>query len=110
MSVPTRVTCASGSALARPSAKRVAVASSVGVGGVVELRQDGETGGGRERVPAQRAGLVDGAERRELVHDVGAAAERGERQAAADHLAEHGEVGRDAVATLGAARVRAGTR
>ncbi len=82
----------------RPSAKRVAVALELGVGGVVELRQDGEAGGGGERVPAQGAGLVDGAERRELVHDVGAAAERGERETAADDLAEHREVGRDAEA------------
>ena len=35
------------------------------VGGVVEQVEDGEAGGGGERVPRQRAGLVHGAERRE---------------------------------------------
>ena len=57
----------------------------------------------RERIAAERAGLIDGPERRELVHDVGAAAERRGRQAAADDLADRREIGRDAVARLGAA-------
>ena len=45
-----------------------------------------------ERVPGERARLVDGAGRREQIHDLGPAAERGERQPAADDLAEHGQV------------------
>ena len=75
---------------------------------VVDLRvaqppQHREAGRGRERVPAQRARLVDGAGRRELLHHLGAAAERGERQAAADDLPEHRQVGRDAEPLLRAA-------
>ena len=35
---------------------------------VVELGEHGETRGGGERVPRERAGLVHGPERRELVH------------------------------------------
>ena len=57
----------------------------------------------RERVPGERAGLVDLAGRSEPLHHVGAAAERGRREAAADDLAEDRQVGQDAEALLGAA-------
>ena len=40
---------------------------------------------------------------REVPHDVAPARDRGEREAAADDLAERGEVGHDAVVLLGAA-------
>ena len=77
---------------------------------VVELGEHREPGRGRERVPRERARLVHGPERRELVHHVGAPADRGEREPAADHLAEDREVGRDAVARLRAAERRPGSR
>ena len=53
--------------------------------------------------PLERPGLVDVAGRREALHHLGAAAERGERQAAADDLAEHGQVGQHAEPLLRAA-------
>ena len=62
-----------------------------------------ETGDHRDRVARQRARLVDGADRRELLHDLALAAERADREAAADDLAERGEVRRDAVELLRAA-------
>ena len=70
---------------------------------VAQPPQHREPGGRRERVPGERAGLVDGADRREQLHDLGPAAERRERQAAADDLAEHRQVGQDAVPLLRAA-------
>jgi hypothetical protein len=59
--------------------------------------------GHRERVAAQGAGLIHGAERREAVHDVAPPAERTDGQAAADDFAERREVGPDAEALLRAA-------
>ena len=67
--------------------------SSSYVSGPGEPRQRREPGGHRERVARERAGLVDGAERREPLHQVAAAAERRRGHAAADDLAEHGQVG-----------------
>src|SRR5215831_13639711 len=55
---------------------------------VPQAPQHRQTGCGRERIARQRPCLVDVAARREPVHDVGATAERGERQAAADDLSE----------------------
>ena len=69
-------------------------------GRVAEAAQHGGSGRGRERVPGQRARLVDVADGSEALHQLGAAAERRRRQAAADDLAEDREVGRDAVALL----------
>ena len=60
--------------------------------GVAQAAQHREAGGGRERVPGERARLVDRAGGRELLHHLRAAAERRERQAAADDLPEHGQV------------------
>ena len=51
----------------------------------------------------QGAGLIDRAGRREPVHQLGAPAESADRHAAANHLAEHGQVRAQAVALLGAA-------
>ena len=62
-----------------------------------------EAGDHRDRVARERARLVDGADRRELLHDLALAAEGADGEAAADDLAERGEVGRDAVALLRAA-------
>ena len=82
--------------------------------GLFELRVDlflrgrsgGECGdacGHGERIAAECSGLVDRAERREVVHDVGSSAEGSAGQAAADDLAQRGQVGRDAVDLLRAA-------
>ena len=68
--------------------------------GVPQPTQDGKAGSGRERVARQRARLVDGSARSELLHDLGAPAEGGERQAAADDLAEHRQVRQHAEALL----------
>ena len=72
----------------------------VGVDLVGGQPQRGQAGGGGDRVPGQGAGLVDRPLRREVVHHVGAAAERRGREAAAHHLAEGHQVG--APALLGA--------
>ena len=81
-----------------------AVAQRPGLRGqrLVEARrldqlQRRQTGGHRQRIARQRAGLIDRAERRDLFHDLAPAAEGAERHAAADHLAEGGQVRRDAV-------------
>src|SRR5689334_3575419 len=66
--------------------------------------QRGETRRNGERIARERAGLVDRPERRELLHDVATAAERAERQAAADHLAERRQVRANAVMRLCAAK------
>src|SRR5690606_24650315 len=73
------------------------------VGGGGEQLERGEPRRGGERVPRQGAGLVDGPERRHLAHDVAAAAVGADVEAAADHLAEGGEVGPHAGALLGPA-------
>ena len=54
-------------------------------------------------IAAERSGLIDRAERGEEVHDVGSSAEGAAGQAAADDLAEGGQVGLDAVELLRAA-------
>ena len=71
-----------------------------GEGGGVELLEGGEAGGDRDRVARERAGLVDRARGRELAHEVGATTKRGEGEAAADDLAEAGQVGGDVVQLL----------
>ena len=65
--------------------------------------QGRDAGGDGDGVPAQGPGLVDGPDRRELLHQVAPAAERGAGEAAAHHLAERRQVGRDAAAGLRAA-------
>jgi hypothetical protein len=61
-------------------------------------------------LPGQRSRLVDGTERRDLLHDRASAAERPDRHAAADHLAERGQVRRHVEEALRAPRVHAKTR
>jgi hypothetical protein len=75
---------------------------------VVETRrlhqlQHRQPGGHRHRIAAQGAGLVDRAGRRDLFHQVAAPAVGAHRHAAADDLAEGGQVGGDPVARLRAA-------
>ncbi len=60
-----------------------------------------------QRIARQRPRLIDRAERRDLIHQLRAAAVGGGGQPAADDLAEAGQVGLDAVARLGAAPVHA---
>ena len=89
---------------------RVEVCAQFGEGlpaaGAVELVEGGEAGRHRDRVPAEGAGLVDGAVGGEHIHDLGGATEGADGQAAADDLAEGGEVGRDAEQLRGSARAR----
>ena len=63
----------------------------------------------RQRIAAQRAGLINRAQRREQIHDVRAPAERAHRQAAADDFAEARQIRRDAEPFLRAARRQAET-
>jgi hypothetical protein len=70
------------------------------VGALVERGGAGRDG---QRVPAQGARLVHRPGRGEPAHDVGAAAERRCRQAAAHHLAEGEQVGVDALEAVPAA-------
>ncbi len=63
------------------------------IGRGFELLEHGSSGGRGERIPRQRSGLVDGPGRCEHREHVRATAERPDRQAAADHLAEAPEVG-----------------
>ena len=63
-----------------------------------------------DRIARERAGLVHGPERRDLLHDVAPAAERAQRQAAADDLAERGEVGLHAVSAPARRRARRESR
>ncbi len=66
-------------------------------------------GSHRHRIARQRARLVHRAQRRELVHHVGAAAEGRQRHAAANHLAHHHQIGANAVHLLCAAQRHAKT-
>ena len=68
-----------------------------------QLGQRGEAGGRGQRVAGQRAGVEHRPERRQRLHDVAAPADRADRQAAADDLAERGQVGHDVVLGLRAA-------
>ena len=58
----------------------------------------------------KRSRLIDRAERRDALHQVRAPAVRGHRQAAADDLAERGQVRLDAEQRLRAAEAQAGSR
>src|SRR3546814_2207966 len=62
-----------------------------------------QAGGHRNRVAAERTGLVDRPARCDLLHQFTAAAVGAHRHAAADDLAEGRQVGRDAIARLRAA-------
>ena len=62
-----------------------------------------QTGAHRQRIAGQRAGLVDGSAGRDVTHDVAPAAIGGDREPAADHFAQRGEVGLDVVELLSAA-------
>src|SRR5690606_16695823 len=65
--------------------------------------QGREAGGDRQRVSAQGAGLIDGPERGDALHDLASAPVGADRHAAADDLAEASEIRGHAEALLGAA-------
>ena len=90
---------AGGARAPRTTAARMvcAVASRCGVDLGRREPERGEAGGGGDRVPGERAGLVDRALGREVGHQVGATAEGRGREAAAHHLAEGHQVGRPAL-------------
>ena len=71
--------------------------------GAADQAQGGQAGGHRQRVARERAGLVDRAQRGNLLHDLALAAEGAHRHAAADDLAEGRQVRGDPVVGLGAA-------
>ena len=71
--------------------------------GSFEDFERGDTGGGGEWISRERARLVDGADGRDAIHDLGRSAVGAYRQPAADDLAERNEIGRDAEAILRAA-------
>ena len=62
---------------------------------LLEVGEGGDAGGHGEGVSAEGSGLVDGAERGELVHDFGAAAEGSDGESSADDFAQGREVGAD---------------
>ena len=70
---------------------------------VAQAPEHRQAGRGRERIAGERPRLVDVAGRREPAHDLGTPAERGERQPAADDLAQDGQIGADAEPLLRAA-------
>ena len=70
---------------------------------LAQLAQGGQTGGHGQRVAGKGTGLIDGAARSHVFHVLALAAEGAHGQAAADDLAEGGQVGIDAEAGLGAA-------
>jgi len=68
-----------------------------------EMAQHRESRCHRKRIAGESTGLIDGAEGRNLPHDVGAAAVGSDGKASADDLTQSGEIGADAVALLRAA-------
>ena len=64
--------------------------------GCVEFLQSRDARRHRQRIAAQRAGLIHAAKRREAVHDFHAPAERPDRQTAADDFAKARQVRSDA--------------
>src|SRR2546427_5741833 len=75
-----------------------------------ECAERREPGGDGQRVPRERAGLVDGAEWRDSAHEVAAPPIRADGQAAADDLAETREIRTYAVLHLSAAEREAEAR
>ena len=88
---------------AQPLGQRLRGGGEADVGVLVEQLERRAPGGDGERVPAQRAGLVDVAGRRDAAHELDRAAVGGRGQAAADDLAHDREVGQHARELLGAA-------
>ena len=75
--------------------------------GLAQFLEHGQSRGRGQGIARQGAGLVDGAFGAEAVHHVGAAPVGGQGQAAAQDLAQGGEVGLHAVELLGPAQAQA---
>ncbi len=78
--------------------------------GALELFERSQAAGGGHGVAAQGAGLIDRAQRGQLLHHGAFAAESGQRHAATDHLAQHREVGLEAGDVLRIQALRAAER
>ncbi len=108
-------TCAAENATPRRFATPFRPSTSAAVRAVEPVEEAGledelqrrEAGRHGDRVAGERPGLIHRPQRRDLLHDVAPPAERADRHAAADHLAERRQVGRDAVEPLRAARAHA---
>src|SRR5437588_3501738 len=79
-------------------------------GRVAQPAQYGKSGGGCQRIAGERPRLVDVPARGKAIHDLGASAERCQRQPAADDLAEDREIRDDTEALLRSAARDAETR
>src|ERR1700682_5822432 len=69
----------------------------------IQLAQLRKTGRHGERIPRKRSRLIDRTVRRKFVHDFPSPAKRTDRQTAADHFSECGQVRSDSINFLGAA-------
>ena len=78
--------------------------------GFADFAQGGQAAGGGDGVARERAGLIDGAERGELLHDIALAAKGGQGHAAAYDFAHDGDVGREARDGLGVQALHAAQR
>src|SRR6266404_1994578 len=72
--------------------------------GALEFFQGGNACCHCQRVPTQRAGLIDRSDRREVIHDLRPSAESADRQAATDDFSETRQIRRDVEALLRPAR------
>ena len=102
---PTWGTCKGRPFLRAAASRAVCTSRPSAVEARVRIRflqqfQGGDAGGHRQRVAAERSGLVHRAERGQKVHDLRPAAESADRQAAADDLAQGGQVRRDLLQLL----------
>src|SRR5207302_5442725 len=77
---------------------------------VAQPAQYGKSGSGCQRIAGERPRLVDVPGRGKAIHDLGASAERRQRQPAADDLSEDREIRDDAEALLRSAARDAETR
>ena len=78
--------------------------------GCARQLQRHDTGGHRHRTARQRARLIHRTQRRDVLHDVAPSAKSAHRHAAADHLAQRGQIWSDAIQPLHALRADAKAR
>ena len=69
-------------------------------GAAFQLPELGQPGGHRQRIPAERAGLIDRPKRGEQIHHLRPAAEGPDWQTATNDLAEAAEIGREILDAL----------
>ena len=82
----------------------------INIGVIFENLQLRQAGGHGNRIARKRARLIDGAQGRDLLHELAATGIGAHRHAAADDLAIGDQVGMDAIVALGAARREAEAR